>query len=500
MNGSVYPVRVHASLDARLNRWLWLVKWLLVLPHFVVLAFLWVAFVVLSVVSFFAILFTGSYPRTIFDFNVGVLRWTWRASYYAYGALGTDRYPPFTLAEVPDYPAHLEVEYPQHLSRGLVLVKWWLLAIPHYLVVAFFAGGGFYLATEAASHDLPWMGGGGLIGLLVLIAAVILLFTGNYPRSIFDLVLGMNRWVLRVAAYAALMTDDYPPFRLDMGPDEPGHLAVAQSQAYPPPDAPSDVVSAVPTASVATDQAAATRPWTPGRVVVVVLGSLLLVAALALAAAGTAVVAADKGLRDDQGFFMSRTETLSSPGYAVISNAVELQSEGAAASVPNQLIGDAKVTATPPSGETIFVGIARSSDVDSYLADVEHSVLVDFRSNNGGGVPRYRQDAGGAPRSAPGREDIWVASASGTGQQSAVWPVESGAWTAVVMHADGSRPVTADVSAGATFPGIGWAAAILFILAGILLTASIALLFAALRSRSVPPARPGDSSSSLLSG
>jgi hypothetical protein len=107
------------------------------------------------------------------------------------------------LADVPDYPAHFDVEYPAQLSRGLVLVKWWLLAIPHYLVVGAIAGGG-----------------GGLIGILVLVAAVLLLFNRDYPRPIFDFVLGLNRWTLRVAAYASLMTDEYPPFRLDMGGDE----------------------------------------------------------------------------------------------------------------------------------------------------------------------------------------------------------------------------------------------------------------------------------------
>jgi hypothetical protein len=217
-NTSPYPLQLTGVLSPQLNRGLWLVKWLLAIPHFVVLFFLWIAFVAVSVFAFFAILATSRYPRGLFNFNVGVLRWSWRVGFYSYSALGTDKYPPFTLKDVPDYPARLQVDYPESLSRGLVLVKWWLLALPHYLVVAVFAGGAWAVWTGAGTE---WMfGSGGLIGLLVFFAGVVLLFTGRYPKSLYDFVVGMNRWVFRVAAYAGLMTDTYPPFRLDMGGDE----------------------------------------------------------------------------------------------------------------------------------------------------------------------------------------------------------------------------------------------------------------------------------------
>ena len=91
-----YPLSFKGQLSEPLSRWLWLVKWFLLIPHYIVLVFLWIAFTVAWVIALFAILFTGKYPRGLFDFNLGVLRWTWRISYYGYSALGTDKYPPFT--------------------------------------------------------------------------------------------------------------------------------------------------------------------------------------------------------------------------------------------------------------------------------------------------------------------------------------------------------------------------------------------------------------------
>ena len=219
------PVALHAEIDPSLSRWQWLVKWFLAIPHLVVLAFLWAALVVLTVVAGAAILFTGRYPRGLFDFNVGVLRWSWRVSYYAlHGGIGTDRYPPFSLAPDPTYPARLDIAYPDQLSRGLVLVKWWLLAIPHYLIVAVLLG-------TAGDADRG-TGTIGLLSVLVVVAGVVLLVKERYPKPLFDLIVGLNRWIYRVAAYALLMTDQYPPFRLDQGGDEP------VSSLAPPPAPP----------------------------------------------------------------------------------------------------------------------------------------------------------------------------------------------------------------------------------------------------------------------
>jgi Domain of unknown function (DUF4389) len=228
----VSPVSLSGQLDPELSRWLWLVKWFLAIPHFVVLAFLWIAFAILTLVAWVAILFTGRYPRSIFEFNVGVLRWSWRVSFYATsGGIGTDRYPPFSLSAQPAGAATLDVQYPERLNQLLVLVKWFL-AIPHLLIVGLLAGGSARWLTAAGWRvGVDPAGGGGLLGLLVLVAGVALLFSGRYPQALFDLIVGLNRWIYRVIAYVALMTDDYPPFRLDQGGDEPQ----ADPGPMPPP-------------------------------------------------------------------------------------------------------------------------------------------------------------------------------------------------------------------------------------------------------------------------
>jgi hypothetical protein len=219
-------IRLTGKLDPRVGRWHFLFKWLLAIPHFIALFVLWIGFVLSTAVAGVAILFTGRYPRRIFDFNVGVLRWTWRVAFYAFSSLGTDRYPPFSLSDEPTYAARLDVDYPERLSRGLILVKWWLLAIPHYLMVAAVAAVAWFFWTNDG-NGLFYESADGLIGLLLLFAAAALIFTSRYPRPAYFFVLGITRWAFRVVAYAGLMTDSYPPFRFDSGPMEATAATVA---------------------------------------------------------------------------------------------------------------------------------------------------------------------------------------------------------------------------------------------------------------------------------
>lgn len=223
-----YPARLDGQLRAPLSRWLWLVKWVLVVPHLIVLAFLWIAAFALTVLAGLSILVTGRYPRGIFDYVVGVIRWTWRVTFYAFSALATDVYPPFSLAPDPQFPADFTVDYPEKFSRGLVLVKWWLLAIPQYIVVALLSGGGFGWHDRFTS-SWSFVTGGGVIGLLTIAAAVVLLVTGEYPAALFDVVMGLNRWCYRVLTYVLLLRDEYPPFRFDGGGRDPGNAPVTPS-------------------------------------------------------------------------------------------------------------------------------------------------------------------------------------------------------------------------------------------------------------------------------
>lgn len=185
-----YPVTFEVDYPERLSRWLIFVKWLLAIPHFIVLYFLQLVAGVVTFLAFFAILFTGNFPRGLFDFNVNVYRW--QANLSAYVGLMRDEYPPFS-GEPGRYPVTFDVAYPERLSRLLIFVKW-LLVLPNLLVLVL-------LALVAA--------------VLYLIVFFAILFTGTFPRGMFDFIVGVNRWSYRANAYSSwLMTDRYPPFSL----------------------------------------------------------------------------------------------------------------------------------------------------------------------------------------------------------------------------------------------------------------------------------------------
>jgi Domain of unknown function (DUF4389) len=468
MDPPPYPVRFEGELDPGVSRWLWLVKWLLAIPHYIVLAFLWLTLLVLTVIAFFAILFTGRYPRGIFDFNLGVLRWTWRVAFYSYAALGTDRYPPFTLDDVPDYPARLDVPYPERLSRGLVLVKWWLLAIPHYVVVGILLGGGTYAAARVGDYDRVWGVGyqTGLIGILVFFVGVALLFTTRYPRGLFDFVLGLDRWVARVAAYVLLMRDEYPPFRLDQGGTDPGG-------GPPTPDpAPPAAVAEAP-----TEAQERRGGGTAGKVVLIVVGVIAGLFAFGFLAGGCALVAVDQTQRDDDGYLMSPSRELTTSSYAIVSESAELDTGGAEWAL-DTFLGTVRIRSE--SDRRVFLGIGPATDVDRYVAGVEHDEIDDLDNS---GDPRYTGRPGGAPSTPPGKETFWAVSVTGAGEQTLDWNPEDGTWRVVLMNADASRGVSSDTSIGAELDSVLWIGLGLLGL-GVLFAAGAALaITAAVRRR-----------------
>ena len=377
-------------------------------------------------------------------------------SYYSYGALATDRYPPFTLAEVPDYPATLDIAYPEHLSRGLVLVKWWLLAIPHYLIVAFFIGGG-WLAWRGSQDDWWTVSGGGLVSLLVLVAAVILLFTSRYPVGIFDVVLGMNRWVLRVAGYAGLMTDAYPPFRLDLGGEDPsGALRHGR-----PGDAPSGPVPARPALGRRPGAAPTTGPaapggWTAGRIVAVVGGSLLALASLGLLGAGAVGLWADTTQRDDAGFVHTTDESY-------------LDADRGAGGRAGRDLGRGPAVAAARPGDRAGPGhghaVRRPGCPCSWASGRARTCWPTCRAPPTSGsttsvAPMTRPTtsvirAPPRPRR-PTDQTFWSASSTGTGSATLTWTPQNGSWALVAMQADGSPGVAVTADLARRGPGLLW--------------------------------------------
>ena len=186
-----YPVRLYAERQERYSRFLPLVKWLIAFPHYIALIFVGIGAFFAIIGAFFAVLFTGRFPRGIFDFLLGVIRWSYRVTAYVY--LLTDRYPPFSLDEEPDYPVRVDIDYPEHVENWRPLVAW-LLAIPYLFVAGVL---------------------GSLAGIVAFVGIFVILFTEELPEGMFALIFVPLRWLVRGHAYATWMVTKYPPFSWD---------------------------------------------------------------------------------------------------------------------------------------------------------------------------------------------------------------------------------------------------------------------------------------------
>jgi hypothetical protein len=277
------------------------------------------------------------------------------------------------------------------------------------------------------------------------------------------------------------MTDEYPPFRLDLGGGDPapGELVLGS----PAPAASTTANPTTSAAGVVTPRAG----WTGGRVLGLVVGSVGAMVSLSLLGGAGVAAFADHGLRNADGYLMSNALAFDTSSYALTSDNLQLHVANAVSSTPRSLLGDVRVTVRGAGTQPMFVGIAPTRSVDRYLAGVAHAKVVDVRRVGGHMTPTYQETPGGSPSAPPTRQSFWDASRSGTGLLTLTWAPRGGDWTVVVMKADAGRGVHADVAAGATLPLLGWAAPVLLVLGilGILVSALILVLVVRGASRPV---------------
>jgi hypothetical protein len=184
-----FPLHAEIEHQVEYSRFMPLVKWLLLIPHYIVLILLVIGALFAILIAFFAVIITRRYPRGLFDYVVGVSRWIWRVQ--AYLLLMVDPYPPFSLQDDPGYPARFDIEYPEEgVARWRPLFAW-ILAIP-YLIIASLL---FQLAE-----------------ILAFFAFFTILFTKKYPEGMFKIALVGLRWQARGNAYAYWLATRYPPF------------------------------------------------------------------------------------------------------------------------------------------------------------------------------------------------------------------------------------------------------------------------------------------------
>jgi hypothetical protein len=212
------------------------------------------------------------------------------------------------------------------------------------------------------------------------------------------------------------------------------------------------------------------------RIVLLVSAALASVAAVGALGLG-ALALWGESEKDERGYLSTDTQSFAAGTHAIATESLDMDLDGAEELVDSTSLGNVRLDVESPSGEPLFVGIARPDQVSSYLSDVSHTILTDVDFDPFEAF--YSRQAGERSPAAPGGERIWAASAQGAGPQTLTWEVEDGDWSIVVMNADGSPGVQADISAGAKLPyltEIGWSA-----LGGgaiLLLTAATLVVFA----------------------
>jgi hypothetical protein len=263
------------------------------------------------------------------------------------------------------------------------------------------------------------------------------------------------------------MRDEYPPFRLDQGGSEPepapSEMAPATAEPIPGEEA---------TAEAPPERGG----WTAGRIVLIVVGVIAGIVAFALLVGGCALVAVDRTQRDDDGFLMSPTQSFDSPTYAIVSQDVDIDSDGEWAL--DAFLGTVRIRSE--SDRPVFVGIGPAADVDGYVQGVGHDVVDDLDSS---GDPEYQRRPGAEPSAPPGTQTFWAASTSGAGEQTLDWDPQDGDWRAIVMNQDASRDVAADMSIGAELDSVLWIGLGLLVFGGLLAGAAALSITAAVRRR-----------------
>jgi hypothetical protein len=221
--------------------------------------------------------------------------------------------------------------------------------------------------------------------------------------------------------------------------------------------------------------------WTPGRILLVVFGSIATLVAAGLVAAGGAVVTLDQSQRGTDGYLMSPTNTFATGTYALISERIDTGLDG-----PDWLYRDflGTVQLRSDSTKAVFVGIGRASDVDRYLGDVRRAEVTDLGENPG----KYDLRGGTAKPGAPVAHGFWAASVRGGGEHNLRWDVEDGSWRIVVMNADGSPGIDADLSIGAELPNLVWIGIAILGAGGLLLVAGVVVIYLGVRTGG--PAEP----------